>query len=313
MQGGCANCDKGASLPSALIGVFLIASFASRTEAAPLVVKDDTGASITLAAPATRIVSLAPGATELLFAAGAGAKVLATVQASDEPVAAKKISRIGDANKIDFNRLQALKPDVVVVWRDLTNKLILDSLAKLKMSVYVVDVREFSEFADSVRRLGALAGTGAAAETTAKALAKQATDLEKKKFKGVPLRVFYMVWDVPLYTVGGHHLISEALAHCGARNIFDDIDFASPVVEFKKVVERNPELILMSTTPITARDWRERWAPYGTVRAVEAKQVITFEDTRLDRMGPTAFEALPGLCEKVAAARAEIQSRKFSN
>lgn len=311
-HGSCASCDKNATLPALfLVACAVVSSVSAR--AAAITVTDDTGVAIALAAPAARIVSLSPGATELLFVAGAGTKVVATVQAADEPVAAKKIRRIGDANKIDYGALLAAKPDVVVVWHDLTNKRVLEDLGKLKLPIYSVNVAHFGDFAESVRRLGVLAGTTAAAEAEAAALAKRATQLEKRKFKGTPLRVFYMVWDVPLYTVGGRHLMSEALAHCGAHNIFEDIDFPSPVVEFKNVVSANPEVILMSTTPITARDWRERWAPYTNVRAVETKQVITYEDVRLDRMGPTAFDALPGLCEKLAVARAEIQSRKFSN
>lgn len=311
---GCGTCSKPAKLPVVLLACAALVGARLEAATSPQVFTDDTGANITLATPAARIVSLAPGATELLFAAGAGSKIVATVQAADEPAAARKILRIGDANKLDYPRLRAAKPDVVVVWRDLTNSLVLESLAKLKLPVYTVSVSEFADFASTVRRLGALAGTSEVAESAADQLAHQATELQKRKFKGTPVRVFYMVWDSPLYTIGGRHLISEALAHCGARNIFDDIDFPSPIVEFKNVVSRDPELILMSTTPITARDWRERWTPFTTIRAVQTKQVVTFEDTRLDRMGPTAFDALPGLCEKVAAARdAQTQSRKFSN
>ena len=319
-ESGCGTCNKTAKPPLLLLAYMQLAGSlltGTRLEAAtdPKPYTDDTGASVTLAAPAARIVSLAPGATELLFAAGAGSKIVATVQAADEPAAAKKILRIGDANKLDYPRLRAAKPDVVVVWRDLTNPLVLESLAKLKLPVYTVSISEFGDFAATVRRLGMLAGTSKVAEAAADRLAHRATELQKRKFKGTPVRVFYMVWDSPLYTIGGRHLISEALAHCGARNIFDDIDYPSPIVEFKTVVSRDPELILMSTTPITARDWRERWTPFTTIRAVQTKQVITFEDTRLDRMGPTAFDALPGLCEKVAAARdaQTTQSRKFSN
>ena len=78
-------------------------------------VADDTGANLELVAPARRIISLAPGATELLFAAGAGSRIIATVQGSDEPIAAKDIERIGDANALNYERLKLLKPDVIVV------------------------------------------------------------------------------------------------------------------------------------------------------------------------------------------------------
>ncbi|NBU26423.1 MAG: cobalamin-binding protein, partial [Gammaproteobacteria bacterium] len=106
--------------------------------AAPLTVVDDTGARVTLAAPARRIVSLSPGATAMLFSAGAGDRIVATVTGADEPAAAQRIERIGDANALVFGRLRDLKPDVVVVWKDLVATGILESLAKMKLTVYTV-------------------------------------------------------------------------------------------------------------------------------------------------------------------------------
>jgi len=124
-----------------------------------ITIRDDTGATLRLTTPARRIVSLAPGATEMLFAAGAGDRVLATVTGADAPEAAKKIERIGDANALVFDRLIALKPDAVVVWKDLTNELVIDSLVnKLKLNVYYVSVRTLDDIPQSVRRLGFLRG-----------------------------------------------------------------------------------------------------------------------------------------------------------
>src|SRR5215813_8490938 len=81
-----------------------------------IILKDDAGYTVNLASHPHRIVSLAPGATEMLFAAGAGQEVIATVQYADEPPAAKQIPRIGDVVAIDLERLVALRPDVAVVW-----------------------------------------------------------------------------------------------------------------------------------------------------------------------------------------------------
>lgn len=284
--------------------VAVLAVLPQRLSAAALQVKDDTGATLRLAAPAERIVSLAPGATEMLFAAGAGERVVATVTAADAPEAAKKIPRIGDANAIVFDRLIALKPDVVVVWKDLTNELIIDSLVnKLKLNVYYVSVRSLEDIPRSVRRLGVLAGTdkvAAAAAADMDAKIARLPDLSARPgYK--PLGVFYMIWDVPLYTVGSRNVIADAIRHCGGRNIYDDIDFPAPIVEFEDIKKRNPEVILMATTPITARDWRERWARFPGIAAVAKRQVLTFADPRLGRMGPGAIEAVPALCKVLGA------------
>lgn len=266
-------------------------------------ITDDTGVKLVLRAPPKRIVSLAPGATEMLFAAGAGDRVVATVTGADEPAAAKSLPRIGDANALQYERLVALQPDVVVVWEDLTNRLVVDSLRKIRLPIYFVRAKGLEDIAKSVRQLGRLAGTEARAEVAAKKLEQQIAKLGQRKPVGEPLRVFYMIWDEPLYTVGGRHVISDAIARCGGRNIFDDIAFPAPIVELESIVKRNPDVMLLSAPPITARDWRERWDRYTTIRAVQTKQLLTFSDTRLDRMGPTAIDAVEGLCQQLDAAR----------
>jgi len=270
------------------------------------VLLDDTGAKVTLAGPARRIVSLSAGATELLFAAGAGDRIVATVTGADEPAAARRIERIGDANAIVYPRLQALKPDVVVVWDDLIAEGIVESLVKLRIPIYRVSVRELADLPRTVRRLGALAGTGNAADTAARALEAKVERLPLKPAAQIaagarpPLRAFFMKWAEPLYTVGSRHVMSDALARCGARSIFDDIDFPAPIVEFKEIRKRDPEVILMAAPPVTARDWRERWAGFPDVDAVAKRQMLAYTDPRLDRMGPTALDAVADLCKLIA-------------
>ena len=292
--------------PSPILAVLLIAA-ASLIELAPsasaqtITVRDDTGATLRITTPARRIVSLAPGATEMLFAAGAGDRVLATVTGADAPEAAKKIERIGDANALVFDRLIALKPDAVVVWKDLTNELVIDSLVnKLKLNVYYVSVRTLGDIPQSVRRLGVLAGTSSVADQAARSMESKIAALPKKSSSGRrPLDVFFMIWDVPLYTVGSRNVVSDALRHCGARNLYDDIDYPSPIVEFEDIKKRNPDVILMTAPPITARDWRERWARFPSIKAVANKQVLTYSDVRLTRMGPSAIDSVPGLCQQL--------------
>lgn len=298
----CQRCNKhhhGIVQSGALIvsGILAIATFGSEALAQHRVV-DDTGASVELKLPARRIVSLAPGSTELLFAAGAGSQIVATVQGADEPVAAKEIERIGDANALKYNRLKALKPDVIVVWQGLANPTVLQSLRKLEIPLYFVSVSRFEDIPESVRRLGALAGTVAAADASAKTLRSRVAMLPKAPAKP-RLDVFYMIWDSPLYTVGNQSLMSDAIRRCGGRNIFDDLDMPAPIVEFGVILGRNPDAIIMAAPPITSRDWRERWQGFPEVKAVASKRLVSFTDTRLTRMGPTAIDAVADLCELI--------------
>lgn len=284
-------------------GLIATAGFA---QTPAITITDDAGKTISLAQKPVRIVSLSPGATELLFAAGAGDRIVGTVIGADAPEAAKKIERLGDANALKYERLKALKPQVIVVWRDMTHELVLESLQKLRLPIYQVSLRNFDDMPGSIRRLGQLAGTETAAETAARQVEARIASLPKRpdtKATASNPALFFMMWDVPLYTVGSRHLMNDAILRCGARNIFDDIDFPAPIVEFEEIKKRNPDVILMGAPPITSRDWRERWSQFPAVKAVAARQVINFVDVRLTRMGPTAIDAVPALCEQLKPMR----------
>ncbi len=270
----------------------------------PFVVTDGAGLQLALQGPAKRIVSLSPGGTELLYAAGAGGRIVATVQYADFPEAARSLPRVGDANALDYERLVALQPDVIVVWENLTNRIAVESLHKLQLPVYFIRARTLSDIPATVRALGTLAGTSEPAETAAVELDRKVAALVRRPVPAQPLRVFYMIWAEPLYTVGSRHIITDAIELCGGRNIFDDIDFPAPIVEIEAIVKRDPELMILSVPPITARDWRERWAQFTSIRAVATNQMPRFEDPALDRMGPTAIDAVESLCKVIDGARA---------
>ncbi len=289
---------------TALLGGFCATSGFAQSLA--ITMTDDAGKSQSLSQRPTRIVSLSPGATELLFAAGAGDRVVGTVIGADAPEAAKKIERLGDANALKYERLKALKPDVIVIWRDMTHELVLESLQKLRLPIYQVSLRSFDDMPRSIRRLGQLAGTQSVAEAAARQVEARIAVLPKRPAGKIAANipsVFFMMWDVPLYTVGSRHLMNDAISRCGARNIFDDIDFPAPIVEFEEIKKRNPDVILMGAPPITSRDWRERWSQFPAVSAVAARQMSHFIDIRLTRMGPTAIDAVPALCEQLQPMR----------
>jgi iron complex transport system substrate-binding protein len=246
----------------------------------------------------------------MLFSAGAGEWILATSRGSDTPAEAAQIPTIGDANAVNYERLVELKPDVVVVWEHLNNRLVIESLQQqLKLPTYFIRARGLADIPQSVRRLGVLAGTQGVAEAAASELDARVAALAGRKVEGEPLDVFYMLWAEPLYTVGSRHIIGDAIARCGGRNIFEDIDFPAPIVEIEAVVKRDPDVMLLSAPPITTRDWRERWGQFPSIRAVQTGQLLTFGDPRLDRMGPTAIDAVEGLCEMLDKARAALRDK----
>ena len=267
-------------------------------------VTDDTGRSLSFAHPPQRIASLAPGATEMLFAAGAGDRVVATVEYSNDPPQARRVPRIGDAAAIDIERLVGLHADVVVVWPEGGNPAQIAAVERVGLPVYRERVDAFSEFPGSLRRLGALAGTGAAADKAAHALEEELAALTRRYAAARPVTVLLQIWDRPVYTVGGTHLISDSLRLCGARNIFGDLKEAAPVVDVEAVIARNPDMIIAAAPPGAAAAWLAQWKQFGTLKAVRAGGLVAFEDERLTGLGPSALAATQALCELIDARRA---------
>jgi iron complex transport system substrate-binding protein len=268
-------------------------------------VTDDLGRAVTVPSAPLRIVSLAPGATEMLFAAGAGAEVIATVEYSDEPPAARRIARIGDVTAIDMERLVALHPDVVVVWPAGGNPAQRQKIAALGTPLYQQQVVRLAELPGSLRRLGALAGTGPAAERAAAALEARLQALERSYARGAAgagrrPSVLLQVWNRPIYTIGGQHLMSDALEICGARNVFADLPEASPVVDIEAVVARDPDIILAVAPPGEGAAWVSDWKRFGSLAAVRHGRVAIFEDQALSRLGPSVVAGTEELCRALA-------------
>src|SRR5215472_1912696 len=144
------------------------ALFVGADFAAPVEAIDATGARVVLAQPATRIISLAPHATELLFAAGAGDRVVGVLSPADWPPEARHLPRVGDARALDLERIVALSPDLAVAWPYLAPAQI-ERLRALGLPIYVSDPHTPEAIAADIERLGALAGSSDAAGARAAA------------------------------------------------------------------------------------------------------------------------------------------------
>lgn len=267
-------------------------------------VRDDVGDTITVSDAPCRIVSLAPGTTAMLYAAGAGHCLVGTIAHSDEPAEAARIPIVGDAETLDFEQLLALRPTVVVVAVDVVQRVRIDRIRALKIPVYQVHVTQLAQMPESLRRLGALTGTSQVAGPRAAALTAQLAAIEAQYRGRAPLRVLYQIWDRPIYTIGGRHVISDALRLCGATNIFADLDTAAPAVTREATVMRDPQLIVASAPPGAADEWLAQWRKIPAMSAVRDAHLVSYADARIDRMGPSVIDATASLCELIDRARA---------
>ena len=265
-------------------------------------VKDDDGNTVTLQKPAQRVISLAPHVTELLFAAGGGSHVVGVVAYSDFPEEAKKLPQIGSNRELDLERIMALKPDLVVVWRHGSSERQIDMVRKLGVPMFHSEPRKLEDIPESLLKLGQLMGTEATARPAALDLRRQLASLRSRYAKRPAVRSFYQVWDKPLYTLNGEHIVSDALRLCGGENIFARLPVPAPVVSVEGVLQENPEAIF--ATAEKNYGGVGMWRPYGTLTAVRNDNLFTVDGNLLNRAGPRMIAGTAMLCEKLELARA---------
>ncbi|HEV2038765.1 MAG TPA: cobalamin-binding protein [Casimicrobiaceae bacterium] len=273
--------------------------------AAPVTVIDSVGARVELDTPARRIVSLAPHATELLFAAGAGSQVIGVITPADWPAEAAVLPRVGDSRAIDLERIADLRPDLVVAWPYVAPAQ-LEHLRNLGLAVYSSDPHTPEEIADDLERLGTLAGTRESALRAATSFRSRLAALRARE-RGMPrVRVFYEIWHLPLYTIGGGHLISAAIDLCGGENVFASIRLPAPSVSVESVLAAAPEAIVAGTDGALRPTWLDAWAPWRSVPAVARGNLLVVDANLLHRAGPRFIDGVEQLCLALDRARINL-------
>ncbi len=270
-------------------------------------VVDDAGQTITLAQPARRIVSLAPHVTEMLFAAGGGERIVGTVNYSDYPPEARAIPRVGDNKALDLERIAALKPDLIVVWRHGNAQKQTERLRALGLPLFHSEPRRLAAVPDNIEKLGVLLGTGPAAHAAAERLRARIAALGKAHAARPPVSVFYQVWQQPLMTLNGQHMVSDMLALCGGRNVFADETPLVPTISVEAVIARNPEAMITASMGATPADRPladfAQWQRWPQLTAVARGNLFTIDGDLINRAGPRAIDAAEIVCRQLEVAR----------
>ncbi|HYM27571.1 MAG TPA: cobalamin-binding protein [Steroidobacteraceae bacterium] len=256
------------------------------------------------AAPAQRIVSLAPHLTELAFAAGAGPKLVAASDYSDFPPEAARLPRVASATGIDIERILALQPDLVLAWRlDATAKA-LDRLESLGLRVVYIEPHRLDEIPRALETVGVLAGTEPIAAREAARL-REELDRLKIKYSGMQrIDVFYQAAERPLMTLNGTHFVSDAIRLCGGRNVFADAPLIASPIDAEAVLAANPQVIVAARTDPADTRWQEQWLRFPAMRAVRDGNLLAIDAEQMSRHGPRAIAATGKLCALLDEARA---------
>lgn len=297
-----ANTMISSALRRCRLALAVLGVAASACAGAAITVQDDAGNTITLAKPAQRVISTAPHITELLFAAGGGERVVGVMSYSDYPEAAKRLPVIGSDATIDMERLLALRPDLLVVWQTGNTERQLAQLKSLGIPVFYSEPKRLDEVATSLTRLGQLLGQDATAQAAARDYRQKIAKLNADYAQRAPVRVFYQIWEKPLFTLNGEHIVSDALRVCGGRNVFGALKVTAPSVSTEAVLQENPEAIVGGERH-DGQSGINIWKPYKGLLAVQRNNLFMLDSELMVRASPRIADGVAVLCEKLETAR----------
>ena len=270
---------------------------------AELVLKDDSGREVRLKGPARRIVTLAPHATEMLYAAGAGEWLIGTVDYSDFPPAAKKVPRVGSYDRFDLEAISALKPDLVIAWETGNPAAPVEKIRALGLTVYASQPNRMEDVAGQLERLGQLAGSEAVANQAAERFRQRLAGLRAANADKPKVRVFYQIWKAPLMTVGGPQIITSAIELCGGENVFGKLTQMAPTVSVEAVLEADPEAIVATGMGDARPEWLDDWNKWTRMTAVKRGNLFHIHPDLMQRHTPRILDGAEQLCALLDVAR----------
>ncbi|HEX9685392.1 MAG TPA: cobalamin-binding protein [Burkholderiales bacterium] len=265
-------------------------------------VVDDRGRKITLAAPAQRVVALAPSLAELAFAAGAGGQLVGVARFSDFPPAAREIPQVGDAARVDYERVVALKPDLILAWKSGNSAADVGRLESLGYPAFVSEPARLADIPRLLHAIGALAGTGPAAAKAAGEFEREIHALRGRYSTARKVRVFYLIWHRPLLTVNGAHMISDVIALCGGENVFADLAQLTPNVSLEAVIAAKPEVVLGGGSTGGEQEFAVRWRETA-VAPLRGLPAFHINPDHIQRQTPRIVEGAKAVCSALEEVR----------
>ena len=265
----------------------------------PLLVTDDLGRKVMVAAMPKRIVSLAPSNTEILFAVGAGDQVVGLTQYCNyPPEASTRRALIGgfSANSISIEKILTLQPDLVVSAGS-SHRTVIEALEQINVPVLALDAQNLDGIYKNILMVGQVTGHDTQAQTLVDQM-KQRVAAVSDKVKTTPAqerpRVFYEVWDEPLMTAGSATFVHQVIELAGGVNIFADVKEQYPKVSPEVVVARDPDVILGPLTHSNALvaskiAARPGWQP---IKAVQKGRIAIVDGDVISRAGPRIVDAI---------------------
>lgn len=270
-------------------------------------VNDYRGREVRLAAPAQRVVALAPHIVENIFSAGGGEALVGVVDYCDFPAAAKDIKNVGRISSASLEAIAAVNPDLVVVWESAGAAKILSKLESLGLPVYVSDPKNLEDVARSIRDFGVLLGSSGVAEKAAIAHEVALQQLRKQYSQRKAVSVLYQVWYEPLQTLNDEHIISDVIRLCGGNNVFGDAVTLAPKISLEAVLSRDPDVIIASGMGEARPDWLDNWTAWPSLSAVKSGNLFFIPPDIIQRHTRRILDGAAMMCEQLELARQKAE------
>jgi iron complex transport system substrate-binding protein len=283
--------------------VLLAASCRGRPGPTPHTLTDDWGRRVALAAPARRIVSLAPATTELVFALGLGDRLVGRTTWCDWPAAARLVADVGNGIGPDVEAVAARHPDLVLMYPSEANRGALRQLEGLGIAVAVVRQNSLDDWRHTVRWVAGAAGVGGRGDSLVADTERRLAEVTHPAGAAAP-RVLIAAGTEPPIAIGGGSFLSELVARAGGRNAFDDLRAASAEVSLEAIAARDPDVVLVLGSDAAAAQVAQR-PGWRAIRAVREGRVVAVEGSAFDRPSPRFPDAV-----RLLAARLEGAARR---
>ncbi len=275
---------------------------ATQNPSAVLVV-DSQGTTITLNKPAQRIIALAPHAVENVYSAGAGNNLVGVVDFSYFPEAAKKLPIVGGYQKLNLEAIVELEPDLIIAWESGNAHNSYTRLKELGFTVYVDQPNSLNDVVKSINDIGVLSGTHKVAQKTTSEYLKKLNAMKLEYKDKAKIMSFYQVWNQPLRTISGNHIISDAMEICGGVNLYANEIPIAPVINIESILERDPEVIFASGMANSRPEWLDDWKQWPSLSAVKKDNLFFVDPDHIQRHTVRLLLGLVTICQQLDLAR----------
>ena len=259
-------------------------------------VRDDLGRTIYVPLNIDRVISLAPSVTEMIFAAGAGDRLVGVTTYCNFPAEAGAIEKVGDTQTPNIERIIALKPQIVFVSAASQLEAFSKTLEGQGITFYVTNPVTMEGVLDSMKQLGIILGTSEATQRTISGLQDRITSVQKTVGSEMNRpRVFVQISNEPLFTIGRDSFLTELVVLAGGVSATRDVPSGYPKLSKETAAALNPDVIFLSDS----EDNREPNAVFKDSNAVKARRVYRINADILSRPGPRLVDALEQMATKV--------------